>query len=590
MTSDVVLTAALRNNLLSLQNTQSLIDTTQFRLATGRKVSSALDGPQAFFASQALNNRASDLTRLLDGIGQSIQVIKAADNGVTALTTLVEQADSIAANAKDALASGQVEAKVVGNRDLRGIDDLTDLTGVTDAGTDVLTFSVTDENGVARNIGAYSTAANSATATSNVTIAGNLSSEELVAAINNIHLEATSASAIADGEQAFFAELDEGGNLSITALNGYNYRLQFATVAATDVADLALAADLGFGGIARTVADSSANANSNFVEFSAIADVALTSFALYDVTTTPDTLADGSDLLSNIVDENGIALFANINAVADDYSIGVNGATAVPIELFSNNGAATVTIQDFVDDINNNTNLNTLIRAEFDTTTGQITIRAIDSSVESIEIGLATGSTATANFGFGVNANISTANAANGELESIRLSAAAGTLAQLESDYNRVRDQITELVTNGDTAYRGTNLLNGDDLLTNFNELRTSSLTSFGVTFTADGLGLGTANFARSATVDGALDDTLAALETIRSFGSTLANDLTIIQTRQAFTQSTINVLTEGADKLTIADQNEEGAKLLALQTRQQLGVTSLALASQSQQSILRLF
>ena len=78
MTSDVVLTAALRSNLLSLQNTQNNIDTAQFRLSTGRKVNSALDGPQAFFASQALNNRASDLTRLLDSIGQSIQTIQAA--------------------------------------------------------------------------------------------------------------------------------------------------------------------------------------------------------------------------------------------------------------------------------------------------------------------------------------------------------------------------------------------------------------------------------------------------------------------------------------------------------------------------------
>ena len=60
MTNDVVLTAALRANLLSLQNTQGLIDTTQYRLATGRKVNSALDNPQSFFASQALNNRASD--------------------------------------------------------------------------------------------------------------------------------------------------------------------------------------------------------------------------------------------------------------------------------------------------------------------------------------------------------------------------------------------------------------------------------------------------------------------------------------------------------------------------------------------------
>ena len=76
----------------------------------------------------------------------------------------------------------------------------------------------------------------------------------------------------------------------------------------------------------------------------------------------------------------------------------------------------------------------------------------------------------------------------------------------------------------------------------------------------------------------------------MRSFGSTLANDLAVIQARQTFTSELVNTLTAGADALTVADQNEEGAKLLSLQTRQSLGVTSLSLASQSQQSILRLF
>lgn len=79
-------------------------------------------------------------------------------------------------------------------------------------------------------------------------------------------------------------------------------------------------------------------------------------------------------------------------------------------------------------------------------------------------------------------------------------------------------------------------------------------------------------------------------MESVRGFGSTLANNLSIIQTRRDFTQNTINTLRAGADDLTVADQNEEGANLLALQTRQQLGVTSLSLAAQSQQSVLRLF
>jgi flagellin-like hook-associated protein FlgL len=76
----------------------------------------------------------------------------------------------------------------------------------------------------------------------------------------------------------------------------------------------------------------------------------------------------------------------------------------------------------------------------------------------------------------------------------------------------------------------------------------------------------------------------------VRNFGSTLANDLSIIQTRQDFTKETINNLQEGSDKLTLADKNEEGARLLALQTQQQLGVISLSMASQSAQSVLRLF
>jgi len=237
---------------------------------------------------------------------------------------------------------------------------------------------------------------------------------------------------------------------------------------------------------------------------------------------------------------------------------------------------------------NNNDSINTLVQAEFDEETGVLSIRTLDSSVESIEIGVQDNNqTLTANFGFGVNADLS-ATATDGERETIQLAAAAADLAQFESDYNKIRTQIDALVE--DTGYRGTNLLNGNDLLTVFNEGRTSTLSTTGVTFTAAGLGLEEANFSRTDTVEGALTQAREALDAVRNFGSTLANDLSVIQTRETFTKSLINTLTEGSDKLVNADQNEEGAKLLALQTRQSLGVTSLSLASQSQQSILRLF
>src|SRR4051812_215738 len=118
MTNDVVLSAALRNNLLSLQNTQNQIDTHQQRLATGKKVNSALDNPQSFFAAQSLTNRANDLSNLLDSIGQSIQVINAANNGVTALSTLINQAQSLANTAQSTLAGASTQATVSGTVNL----------------------------------------------------------------------------------------------------------------------------------------------------------------------------------------------------------------------------------------------------------------------------------------------------------------------------------------------------------------------------------------------------------------------------------------------------------------------------------------
>ncbi|MCB9996515.1 MAG: flagellin [Rhodospirillales bacterium] len=585
MTSDVVLTAALRNNLLSLQNTQSLIDTTQFRLATGRKINSALDGPQEFFASQALNNRASDLSRLLDAMGQSIQVIKAADHGITALTTLVEQADSIANSARDTLAAGQAEAKVTGDRDLRGVDNLFDLPGIGQAGagnTDSLVFSITDEDGNAVGLGAYG-AATAATAT--VSIDDLTSINDLIAAINDLTLDDGNGNAT--GDQAFEASLDASGQLQIRTLNGGDFNLNFVAFNDTDSENLSLANELGFGSVARVMPDGGV-APSNNVEFTSVADVVLDSFTFYNGAIPPQ-IAQASEQLANLTDDAGVPYFAGIDNVVDDYQISINGGPVQTIDL-TDAGGASVSIQNFVDQINSNGALNEHIQAAYDATTGVLSIEPIGAEVVSIEVGF-TGDTAAdeANFGFG-QADFTLANPGETIRESIRLAAAAAELAQFETDFNRVRDQISELVTNGDTGYRGTNLLNGDNLFTVFNEFRTSTLTTNGVTFTADGLGLAEANFSRISSTEGTLASVRTALESVRNFGLTLAADLSVIQTRESFTKSMINTLTEGADKLTVADQNEEGAKMLALQTRQQLGVTSLSLASQSQQSILRLF
>ena len=92
----IVLSASVRQNLLSLQSTATLLATTQNDLATGNKVNSALDNPTSYFTAAALNNRASDISNLLDGIGNGVQVLQAANTGITSLQSLVASAQSVA--------------------------------------------------------------------------------------------------------------------------------------------------------------------------------------------------------------------------------------------------------------------------------------------------------------------------------------------------------------------------------------------------------------------------------------------------------------------------------------------------------------
>jgi flagellin-like hook-associated protein FlgL len=93
--SGIILSAAVRQNLLSLQSTADLLATTQTRLATGKKVNSALDNPTNFFTAQGLDNRASDISNLLDAIGNGVQVLQAANTGITSLQKLIDTAKSI---------------------------------------------------------------------------------------------------------------------------------------------------------------------------------------------------------------------------------------------------------------------------------------------------------------------------------------------------------------------------------------------------------------------------------------------------------------------------------------------------------------
>jgi flagellin-like hook-associated protein FlgL len=162
--SGIVLSASVRQNLLSLQSTADLLATTQNRLSTGNKVNTALDNPTNYFTAQSLNNRASDINNLLDGIGNGVQVLQQANNGITSLQKLVDSAKSIASQVLQAPAGYSVKASATslaptGAGVLAVAGTAADLTN---AGTNSLngkTFIFTPATGAATTITVSSTVA-----------------------------------------------------------------------------------------------------------------------------------------------------------------------------------------------------------------------------------------------------------------------------------------------------------------------------------------------------------------------------------------------------------------------------------------------
>lgn len=202
----------------------------------------------------------------------------------------------------------------------------------------------------------------------------------------------------------------------------------------------------------------------------------------------------------------------------------------------------------------------------------------------------------------------------------------ATTRADLTSQFNDLAGQLNTLLE--DASYQGTNLVNstGNSLTVRFSsstsaelqingrDLRASAVLSLnsaaGTNVSAALLGIsdagitagfsdlsdiGTAGvFSSQAAANAALDAVVSVLDsavsTVRAAASNLGSNITFLQTRLDFTTNYVNSLTEGSDKLSLADLNEEGANLVALQTRQQLALQALNFAGQSNQQVLSLF
>jgi flagellin-like hook-associated protein FlgL len=186
---------------------------------------------------------------------------------------------------------------------------------------------------------------------------------------------------------------------------------------------------------------------------------------------------------------------------------------------------------------------------------------------------------------------------------------------QARSSFETIKDQINQLVQ--DANFNGRNLINGGiagayngayDLRVSFNETLTTQLDIKAINLRATGFGAaGATDAAPTAFVvraagdynsgapgDANMQADLAFIQDfvsdIRAAASRFGINLTVVQNRQQFIKASVLTLNVGADGLTLSDQNEEGAKLLALQTRQQLSTQALSLANQADQTVLRLF
>lgn len=560
MSGDIVLSAALRNNLLSLQNTQRNIDTAQLRLATGLKVNSALDNPQNFFTAKSLNNRAGDLTRLLDGIGQSIRTIEQANTGVESLSQLLDQADSIALEAQSEIRAGEGFSRARGNVDLTNTADLTTIGGggVITAG-DVFTVTATQADGTQTSL--------------NITIGAGENVDDIVSAVN---VETNGSGTGSDIGEVIRARVTSAGQLEFASLEE-NASIRISSTGAAGQVSSGGFAALGLDTIVGTEDSTGGNFRPGGT---AVAGNTLISGQAESKA--PSGFYEASQLLGSVATVGaGGAGYLDAGAT-DDVSITLNiDGETVAIGTFTE----TDTIQSVVDAINNSGNGD--VSASFNTDTGRIEID-FEETVGQVELQFTANAATTVDFGFGAGAADGAAVATDISSEFFTFDGVNPDVDQYQADYNNVLDQINQLVE--DSNYRGVNLLSGDNLTTYFNEDRSNSLKTEGVDFTSVGLGITEGDFTNAANVQKSLDQLRSAVGDVRNFGQSIANDLSIVQFRRDFTEQTINTLQSGADDLVVADQNEEGANLLALQTRQALGTTSLSLAAQSQQSVLRLF
>ena len=607
--SGISLTASMRSNLLSLQNISGQVSSTQNKLSTGNKVNSAIDNPSSYYTALSLNNRADDLNALLDSMGQAVSTIKAATTALESATEFLEQAKAVANQAletakvpdkaffeekvgengavvttaqelKDAVAAGKETICVYGTINYFENEHIDLTNGQKLVGTEYFTGYTGAEKFSCLNMSNGTIFLRKGTTLSDLNIekksnqSGNLygviASEDNKISNIDLNFEVDESNTKFCANIIAYGKLELSGNINLSSkgndMHGiYVYTGSDVTSQANIVAkDIVCAGanmlDIQSGTL--KLSSLSISKGNAIIGKSSIIHLTADDFGM--------NISDATLEVEGKIYSQANQYF--ILATRSDITIG-GGAQVVSqagLSFFTtSNNDATITFEaGSILDLKDNTQEKALVTEE-------------DYSVgKTVSIG---DLTALNNF----SATTSKINWNGWAPESPQISIPEQEMED-SSEYQEILNQYDALIK--DASYKGINLLQMDKLSVKFNEDGESALAVQGKDMGTKALGLVTLEWQNQGDINKSIEELSSAINSIRSYSSELGNNYNIITTRQDFTESLINVLTEGADKLTLADMNEESANMLALQTRQQLAINSLSLASQASQSILKLF
>lgn len=656
MANNISIGHSMRSNLLSLQQTAHLQSTTQNRLATGKKVNSAIDNASNYYTASALNNRSKDLMQLMDSMSMSIQILKETDKALQTAISFLEQANAIAVQALEGESSIIAKVKteqelldainseqkgyIVISEDITLSSQILLKDGQSLVGDNYfanysgpnrkLSFSFnSNSNKKVINVGSNSTISNfdidyknhsNTTAASVINIIGvqnvtvsnlninadtapatdargiNIRNSQNIIFSDSLNIQTNSdrgygicadnslvntssnstINVQTSGEHAYAIMSYGGGtinindgsklNLKATGIHGRGFHIsKYATL------NLAATAEVNITTTQNNAIGILVYNNSN-LNIAGIVNVKSGGMGLINFQQAPTEPLGGNKTTIKSSAQIFIETTFNANAISNGYA----GTTIPPAPCtliiekgakiglkYQNNESYKIANTKYTD-VNNSASTNNYIRW--------------NSNIAELSNTSAWPTNNWNNFD----------NIFNNFLNQKFSSNIATVAIKNSHQYNEVLNHIDNLIN--DSYYNGINLLLGDQLKVSFNEERSSGLEIKGINSTTKALGLEPSSWSNPNDVEKSIHDIENAINKIRSSQEEFGNYYLVVQNREKFTQNLANLLSEGADKLVLADMNKESANALSLEIRQQLAINSLSLATQTSQSVLKLF